>query len=278
MTERELENLIEMVVEADRLDEPHLGAGDARDSAACLRFAMWDDIAAGRATLSNAERRHVLACRTCTARGRAFGLTVRAAPRRRLVLHAAGAALALAACLLIVVQIAGRSIFRQDQPGNVPRIIANAGGRAANVTVDYAAGDVGIDDRRVDCFQPNVPEHSVILAVMRRWDEACECMVWKLHHWENGETATAAGPEAAPSIAMDVTDDAPVEQLLLVAVSRDPADLPDSAAEADALLECLNSSCPPLSPPDDALACASAVQSCLPAGVSVVPQTFVAGR
>ena len=66
----------------------------------------------------------------------------------------------------------------------------------------------------------------------------------------------------------------PVEQLLVVALARRAADLPGSEVGTEALLACLNSSPLETEFPEDINGFASAVEFCLPPGVTVVSQTF----
>jgi len=114
-----------------------------------------------------------------------------------------------------------------------------------------------------------------MLAVFRAWHQDCQCLAWQLHVWEDGRPSVELLPQDICDIMIDVTDAPPVEQLLLVAIARDPEDLPRNSAQAGDLLDCLNAVIPPSGPNGHVAAYASAVRLCLPEGVTVVPQSFV---
>ena len=98
--------------------------------------------------------------------------------------------------------------------------------------------------------------------------------VWRLYDWGTGASVALATAGEPLDISIDVTDMPVVEQLLVVALARLPDDLPDDAAESQALLACLNSSSLETDTPEDITGFASAVESCLPPGVTVVSHAF----
>lgn len=113
-----------------------------------------------------------------------------------------------------------------------------------------------------------------MLAIFRAWDSACQCRQWRLYDWGTGGSVATATVGQPLDISLDVTGMPVVEQLLVVALARRPADLPDGAAETQALLACLNSSPLETEMPKDITRFASAVESCLPPGVTVVSHAF----
>jgi hypothetical protein len=168
---------------------------------------------------------------------------------------------AAAACVLLLVQPwSGQPARRQ--------------GAAAPIAIDYCPGIPQHDGLRIDHFEPTAPEYCVILAIFHTWHDECNCLAWHLYEWEDGRTLIEVAPGQAVEIALDVTDAPPVEQVLLVAVSRDPADLPRTTEETYDLMDCLNEVTPPTDPRGSAAAYASAVKACLAKGVRVIPQSF----
>ena len=145
---------------------------------------------------------------------------------------------------------------------------------ALPLQVAYCPGVPFTDGQRIDRFEPNSPEYCVVLAIFRTWQQGCRCLVWQLHEWEDGRTLAELMPGDVPDIELDVTDAPPVEQLLVVAISPRASDLPSSDDEVDGLLQCLNELSPPTESCESAEVCAMAVESCLPEGVTVVPQSF----
>lgn len=140
------------------------------------------------------------------------------------------------------------------------------------VPVVYAGAHAETSDT---CVQPQVPEDGLLLAVLRVWDSACDCMTWRVHRWDDGQLTTPACADDVVDIPVALADDPPIEQFVVLAVSDDVDPLA-SAEEADQLLACLRAT--PVSewtrggPLDHA----QAVASCLPVGVRVVPQSFSA--
>ncbi|MFQ5805411.1 MAG: hypothetical protein ACE5I3_03050 [Phycisphaerae bacterium] len=180
---------------------------------------------------------------------------------RRRVWQIGLSAAAVAACVLLLLQ---------------QRLAPRAPQRAAAVSleIDYCPGLALHDGVRIDHFEPTATEHYVVLAIFRCWHDECQCLAWRLHEWEDGRTLAEIAPGEVLDIALDVTDAPPVEQLLLVAIAQHADDLPGSEADTYGLLDCLNEVTPPTNPCDSAAAYASAMQSCLPEGVTVIPRPF----
>lgn len=130
------------------------------------------------------------------------------------------------------------------------------------------------DGAIVECFEPTATERVSVLAIFHRWHQDCQCMEWQLYEWEDGRRMAELSPDEIHDITIDVTDAPPVAQLLVVAVAKNPDDLPRDEAGAYELLDCLNDVVPPSDAEGSDLAYASAVQACLPESVRVVPQRF----
>ena len=154
-------------------------------------------------------------------------------------------------------------------------MFASADFRVVPVSVCHEPGQASAGARRIDHFPATTEEPCLIVAVFRAWDETCQCLQWQLHEWDDeAKTRLRLDPEGPLDIAWNVTNDPPVEQLLVLASSRRPGDLPGYRDDAAELLECLNSKAPPAAARGDASAYASAVSSCLPPNVTLVEQTF----
>src|SRR5262249_31951779 len=124
-------------------------------------------------------------------------------------------------------------------------------------------------------FQPACDAGCALLAIFREWNADCQCLAWKLHQWENGGSVAELPPGQPVDIHLNVTDDPPVEQVLVLAVAQGRDTLPSSGERAAALLECLNDAPLSASAEQDVSAYTSAVAGCLPDGVTLLPQSFV---
>jgi hypothetical protein len=182
-------------------------------------------------------------------------------PFRRSAWRSGLGAAAAAACLLLLIH--------PWSAESGPHIAT-----AAPIEIDYCPGLPLHDGVRIDRFEPTTTEHCVVLAIFHTWQDECQCLAWQLHEWENGDALVEVTPGQELDIALDVTNAPPVEQLLLVAISRDPAQLPRTAEQTYELMDCLNEVTPPTDPCDSVAAYTSAVQACLAEGVRVVPRPF----
>jgi len=239
MNDRELESLLRMVCEIDEIERT---AGVSAPPAEQRQPALHR----GAPPVHGEKRRPLAALRFA-----------RRPWRGALALGA----LAAAACLMLVFR-APTQPRRYYQAAAIPLDVA------------YCPGVADAHGQRVDRFEPTTPEYCVVLAIFHKWQNGCRCLTWQLHTWEDGRTVAEVRPGEAPEIALDVTDAPPVEQLLLVAISSRASDLPSDEAELDGLLDCLNDITPPTDGCENAEVCARAAQSCLPAGVTVVPRSF----
>lgn len=144
---------------------------------------------------------------------------------------------------------------------------------ASAVHIRHLPGRTGADQRRVDQFRSSSSEPCAVLAIFHSWSRECECLAWKLHEWEQGRMVDSLEVGESADIALNVTGAPPVQQLLFLAVAPRRDQLPGNA-ETTRLLACLNEA-PPPARGEDWAAYASTVQTCLPSGVTVVPQPFV---
>lgn len=140
--------------------------------------------------------------------------------------------------------------------------------------IDYCPAVPCYDGVRIDHFEHSSPEQCAVLAIFNTWEKDCQCLAWQLYEWEDGRALAELSPDEVRSITIDVTDAPPIEQLLLVAIAKNPSDLPSNETQTYELLDCLNEVAPPTNPHESAAAYASAVRSCLPDTVTVVPQPF----
>ncbi len=262
MNDSDIESLIRSISEIESLEQH---STPVLHDPACLGMSRLESLAGGSNSSSASERSHLDGCRGCSRtldvfrdreRDSAAGLPV---VWRRWGLCAS--ALATAACLLLLATL---------RP--VPPSVAVDG--MISVSIEHTAVAALNDDGCIARFRNTVRENCVVLAVFRAWDSACQCRQWRLYDWGTGDSVAMATVGQPLDISIDVTDMPVVEQLLVVALARRPDDLPDDAAESQALLACLNSSPLETETPEDITGFAAAVKSCLPPGVTVVSHAF----
>jgi hypothetical protein len=145
---------------------------------------------------------------------------------------------------------------------------------ASSFRIDYCPAVPRFDGVRIDHFEPSSPEHCAVLAIFNTWEKECQCLAWQLYEWEDGRALAELSPDEVRNITIDVTDAPPIEQLLLVAIAKDPRDLPSNEDQTYELLDCLNEVAPATDPRESAAAYASAARACLPDTVTIVPQPF----
>ena len=177
--------------------------------------------------------------------------------------------LAAAAGLLLILQ------YSPLHPPRHPRVQFNDEPAIA-ASLDYCPAVATHMGTRVDYFEPSVGERCVVLAIFHSWQDECQCLQWELYEWEDGVALAEMTPDQLREIALDVTGAPPIEQLLVVAIARNPSDLPRSDEQTTELVHCLNEVQPPTTPGGTTDAYASAVRACLPNSedVTVVPQAF----
>jgi|GEM_PF-3506102 len=131
-----------------------------------------------------------------------------------------------------------------------------------------------LNGKRVDRFRPSPGEKCSVLAVFHSWQIDCQCLAWQVYEWEDGRSFAELTPGQIHDITLDVTDAPPLEQLLVVLIANKSEDLPVCNPYSCVLLDCLNEIAPPTDPRANAAAYASAVRSCVPDSVRVVPHAF----
>ena len=234
MKDREIENLIRMAVEIDELEQRSLDEASRASGAA-------------RGTIRLGERR-------ASAARWWIGLS----------------AVAAAACLLLLLW--PRQSQTAPPTSATPAVVQRQ--HEIPVEIDYCPALPRKDGIRIDRFEPSSPESCSVLAIFHSWHEECKCLTWELDEWEDGRPLAEFSPGRVLDIALDVTGAPPLQQLLVVAIAKDPGDLPSTDADTCELLQCLNEVRPPTDPGDSPAAYGSAVRACLPESVTVVPQPF----
>lgn len=142
------------------------------------------------------------------------------------------------------------------------------------VTIDHIPR-VSHDARsRIDAFRPCADQDAAALVLFRVWDDACDCIEWKLHQFADGSAVTRLTAGEALDIRMDVTDAPALDQYFILAVARQRDGLPHSRRATQQLLTCLNSTCPPVFPGEDPLPGAETVIECFPTGVELLQRRF----
>jgi len=125
-------------------------------------------------------------------------------------------------------------------------------------------------------FDASSQQQMSMMAILRTWSDECECLSWQVHRFQDGSTVARVDEINNQQLDIPVGNAPPVAQLLVVAAANRTEDLPDNAAENKALLDCLNERPYASDDEPDVFALATAVESCLPMGVAVVPKPFVA--
>ncbi len=161
-------------------------------------------------------------------------------------------------------------MFAPIREGHAPGVIP-----ASAITIRHIPGQRGAlpSTPRIDRFRSSTTEPCVVVAIFRAWSKECECLAWKLHEWDPGRVVDQFAAGETTDIALNVSESPPVTQLLFLAVAARRDQLA-STGEGAHLLSCLNdASFPPRN--EEYATLASAVQSCLPDGVTVVSAPFV---
>ncbi|MGD8453395.1 MAG: hypothetical protein PVJ57_16405 [Phycisphaerae bacterium] len=282
MKDSGLENLIRLAVESDGPDD--LAAASSR-TPACLTMGRLGSLVRAGLTPTREEWRHLSRCRLCRARYEAFQIAENIArpqarsawrlTRGRWVMGTAVAAAAMAA--VYVLQL------RYSVPDVQPRPVGER--CVAPLNLDQAAcvpillchdpeAEDG-EDTGLARFRTVSEETCYVVALFRACDEGCRCLGWELFEWDShGHTMAALSPDQTLEIALSLADASPVGQILVLASSGDPEDLPGSPDEAAQLLACLDDVATTGCTDEDMSAYASAVHACLPENVTLVQQTF----
>lgn len=150
-------------------------------------------------------------------------------------------------------------------------------GSMVPVSVCYSPGAPTDGGARIETFQPVCEIGCALLAIFREWNDECQCLAWTVHHWADGTPVADLAPGQPVDIPLNVSDDPPVEQVLVLAVATSREALTMSGDHADELLACLNETSLSPGPERDLSSYTSAVERCLPEGVTILPQSFVIG-
>ena len=301
MNDRKLQSLLQMAAEAASMDDARPVARGARG---CLSMARLQQIASRPDDLTALESGHLSVCRTCSLRLLAFGPIepVRVATGRGELPWAWGiAGLAAAAALLIGLlwplggperEFAGRS--RQPDrtkhvvsaqpakpvaapelliPDPAARLAVNEPARLPMISVAYSPGVHREPGGQIDCLSPVVDRPATVVALLRVWDETCNCVRWQLHQWDDGNVKRCVDPGYAPDVPVRRTN-TPFDPLVVFAVSHEGDSLPNGGEEANDLLSCLNANEPNADAARDTAMVADTAQSCLGQNVSVFAQRF----
>lgn len=262
MNDAKIESLIRSIAEIESLEQP---TPQVRRSESCLGMSRLESLAAGSHSPSAVEQAHLDDCRVCDVRLRAFAgraiETALGAPPALPRWAARLAPLAAAACLAMLLTLE-TGVESEAIGGIIP------------VHIEHTVLAARDDERCEASFSNTADQNCVVLAVFRMWDAACQCGQWQLYDWGKGAAVARALAGTPLNIAIDVTDMPSVEQFLVVALAHDAADLPHGESETEALLACLNSSPLETEIPEDITGYASALESCLPPGVTVVSHAF----
>lgn len=186
---------------------------------------------------------------------------------RRVLARLGAAGLAAAACVALILA----SRFWQgprSEPGPHGAAMVHRAAFAPSVSFCHEPGS---GQPVVDVIKPSISENSTLLALLRSWNPDCQCLAWSLHEWRDGGVVTQASPGDSLTIEY-AREPAPAESLLILAVAKDRAALPQGEA-VDAFLECLNVRTYDVATADPAVS-AEVVAACLPRGVKVVPHVL----
>jgi hypothetical protein len=118
-------------------------------------------------------------------------------------------------------------------------------------------------------------DECVVMAVYRECSETCECRDWQVHEWnEEGQQLVDLDPEELVDIALDVTGNPAVGQIMVLASPGRKSDASERPVDAGEVLACLANMESPTCDDGELSAYAMAVKECLPASVTVVERNF----
>lgn len=285
MSDPELEQLVRQALESELADEP---AAPSPRCAECLSMGRLDVLARTQLTPTHAERRHLAACGLCRRRYAALADATesRTDGRGQRLVLAVGALGLLGAAASIALLIASHAavgpqavpvapVARPEAPlvRTEPPLAAQP--ILTLLPVSYNVHSAAPAIRPDESFAAKCDDGCVVLAVFRGCSEACVCGDWQVHRWdEQGRTLAELDPDEAVEIALDVTGNPAIGQLLVLASPCPGVGGSPPTGDIRALLECLNSVQSQECRDDGLAAYASAVRSCLPTAVTLVEQTF----
>ena len=126
----------------------------------------------------------------------------------------------------------------------------------------------------VDRFESTISEPAYLLALKRTWNRDCDCLLWDLERWADGELLASTRGSETLELDVTTTQANAFQQVLVLAVSSERSSFAGTSLDGGAeLLDCLNSR--DLSPTGehDVTKVANALESCLP-GVTAFPHTL----
>lgn len=194
---------------------------------------------------------------------------LRLTPRRpRIRFHWAAAAIAAGICALLARTPFG-SI--QNAPRGPHRTVALGNG----LQVDVCAIGNGSQAAQVERSTAGASDDvTQIMALMRTWSEGCQCLTWDVYEWTTGRTLAAVGGPRPLHIPLDTQGDPPIDQWLILATASGRVKLPQSRADADDLLDCLDQQVAPTQVELSSTDYTRVVHACLPAEVGVISKSF----
>lgn len=190
----------------------------------------------------------------------------------RIRFHWAAAAIAAAVCALLArLPIA-----------NGPGALSNphrATAHAAGLRVDVCATADGSHAAQVVHSAAGAGDDMTqIMALMRTWSDGCQCLTWDVYEWTTGRTLAAVGGPRPLNIPLDTQGDPPIDQWVILATAPAKVKLPQTRADADDLLDCLDQQVAPTQVGLDSADYAKVVHACLPAEVGVISKSFFSDK
>jgi hypothetical protein len=147
---------------------------------------------------------------------------------------------------------------------------------ASGVNICHLADETRVERVAVDPVVRGSADSAWLLALVRSWNVDCQCLLWELHRFADGGALADVRPGDSLSLDLNVAQSPAVEQVLVLAVADDRSRLAGAtSADAVELLNCLNSRDIAATGEHDTAGYASAVQSCLPQGVTVVSRPLL---
>lgn len=251
MDEERFRQLVRIAVEAESFDDSQ--ANDPR-TPSCLSMGRIETIAK-EVEITAAERDHLTSCDLCSGRLRAFkrlaerfGATAAHPTRKATRAWNIGLTTAALAAVIALFVLPWQLWFSTDFGIEISSLhrVARSEGRVVR--------EFGISSTR--------PSFAVV--VFRTWDRIERRLDWVPPGWKDGDPRTQL-TEAPVLAAIDVTEDPPVEQAIVVAASKSRSVLPESEEGIKQLFACLRQQIPPAAS-DDAPSpdYTAALRHCLP--------------
>lgn len=146
----------------------------------------------------------------------------------------------------------------------------------AGVNICHLPGETRVERVSIGNLVRENSDPAWLLALVRSWNVDCQCLLWDVHKFADGGSLADVRPGESLSLDLHAAQSPAVEQVLVLAVAEDRGRLAGATAEdAVELLNCLNSRDIAAAGEHDSASYASAVQSCLPQGVTVVSRPLL---